>query len=100
MTATPSHPNFSLTRIVALLEGTSLLLLLFIAVPLKYMADIPMGVKLIGPVHGVLFLWFVALMLLHLLRRDLTIPQNILGIVASFMPFGTFIFKAKYLNKT
>lgn len=100
MTTHTAQPNFSFTRIVALLEGTSLLLLLFIAVPLKYMADIPMGVKLVGPIHGVLFLWFVALMLLHLLRRDLTIPQSILGIVASFIPFGTFIFKAKYLNKT
>lgn len=98
MTQQTSHPNFAITRIAALLEGTSLLLLLFVAMPLKYWADIPMGVKVIGPAHGILFLSFVALMLLHLLRKDLSIIHSIIGIVASFIPFGTFIFKAKYLK--
>lgn len=98
MTKNTPNPNFKITRIAAFLEGTSLLLLLFVAMPLKYMADIPMGVKLIGPAHGVLFLLFVALMLMHLLRRDLSILHSLLGIIASFIPFGTFIFKSKYLN--
>lgn len=92
------HPNFAITRIAALLEGTSLLLLLFVAMPLKYMADIPMGVKIIGPIHGVLFLGFITLMLTHLLRKDLNIMNSLLGIIAAFVPFGTFLFKAKFLK--
>ncbi|HCV9476988.1 TPA: DUF3817 domain-containing protein [Staphylococcus aureus] len=42
--------------IIGYLEGTSFLLLLCIAMPLKYMLDIPEGVKYIGMAHGILFL--------------------------------------------
>ncbi|MCH5690241.1 DUF3817 domain-containing protein [Niabella sp. W65] len=44
---------------IAFLEGISYLLLLLVAMPLKYLADIPEGVKYIGWAHGVLFVLFV-----------------------------------------
>jgi integral membrane protein len=46
-------------RLIAFLEGISLLLLIGIAVPLKYLYQDPSLVKAIGPVHGLLFLFFV-----------------------------------------
>lgn len=46
-------------RLIAFLEGISLIVLVFICVPLKYFFDDPSWVKLIGPVHGVLFLLFM-----------------------------------------
>lgn len=90
--------NFSLLRWAAIFEGSSLIALIFIAVPLKYMAAIPTAVKIIGPIHGILFLCFVAILLTHYLKRDLSLRNTLLGLIASFIPFGTFIYKAKILN--
>ena len=49
-------------RLVALLEGTSFVVLLFIAMPLKYLADLPLAVRIVGSVHGALFLMFLAVL--------------------------------------
>ena len=49
-------------RLVALLEGTSFLVLLFIAMPLKYLADLPLAVRIVEACHGVLFLMFIAVL--------------------------------------
>lgn len=90
-------PNFYLLRWSALLEGSSLIALLFIAMPLKYMADIPLAVKIVGPAHGVLFLAFIGMLLFHFLKRDLSFIKTLAGIISSFIPFGSFVFKAKVL---
>ena len=47
-------------RLVAFLEGSSFLVLLFIAMPLKYLAGLPLAVRVAGSVHGLLFLVFLA----------------------------------------
>lgn len=91
--------DFAITRVVALLEGSSLLLLLFVAVPLKYLFENPAGVKIIGPIHGLLFLLFVVLLMLHGIKKELKPGTVAIGFVASFIPFGTFIFKSKKLPK-
>lgn len=90
-------PHFNLLRWAALLEGSSLLALLFVAMPLKYMAEIPLAVRIVGPVHGVLFLAFIGILLFHFLKRDLSLIKTLAGIVSSFIPFGSFVFKAKML---
>ena len=56
-------------RFVGLLEGVSLLVLLGIAMPLKYLANQPDAVKLVGWAHGVLFVLFVVLVLLCILKE-------------------------------
>ncbi|BBP46104.1 hypothetical protein THMIRHAS_14770 [Thiosulfatimonas sediminis] len=91
-------PNFSLLKLVALLEGTSLLLLLLVAMPLKYMMGIPEAVKIIGPAHGVLFIVFNAVLLSHAFRGHLGFLTTLTGFVASLIPVGTFVFKAKMLK--
>ncbi len=88
----------SLLKIVALLEGSSLLALLFIGLPLKYMAKMAIAVKIIAPIHGVLFLSFVVVILLCMLKRELSFGKTLIGILSSFIPFGSFIFKAKCLH--
>jgi integral membrane protein len=95
----PMKPDFTILRWAALFEGSSLLLLLFVAMPLKYYSGIPEVVRIIGPVHGVLFLGFLVLLFSHAAKRDLGIVKTLMGLVASFIPFGTFIFKAKVLKK-
>jgi integral membrane protein len=67
--------------------------------PLKYYAQIPEAVKIIGPIHGILFLTFLVLLFSHAGKRELSILKTFFGFVASFIPFGTFIFKAKALVK-
>ena len=58
------NDTFSRFRIISIIEGLSYLLLVFIAMPLKYMFDYPLAVKIVGMSHGVLFiLFFVALVL-------------------------------------
>ena len=89
--------DFTILRWAALFEGSSLLLLLFVAMPLKYYAGVPEAVKIIGPIHGVLFLSFVVLLFLHTAKRELSFVKTLVGFIASFIPFGTFIFKAKAL---
>jgi len=91
-------PDFKILRWAALFEGSSLLLLLFVAMPLKYYAGIPEAVSIIGPIHGVLFLSFLVLLFSHTGKRELSLLKTLVGFVASFIPFGTFIFKAKALK--
>lgn len=91
-------PDFTMLRWAALFEGSSLLLLLFVAMPLKYYAGIPEAVKIVGPIHGVLFLTFLVLLLSHASKKELGFVKTLTGFFASFIPFGTFVFKAKVLG--
>ena len=90
--------NFTLLNWVALFEGTSFLLLLFVAVPLKRYAGMPELVKIVGPTHGILLVAFIVLLISHVVKRELSIVKAIMGFVASLVPFGTFVFKAKMLK--
>ena len=80
-----------LLRYLALLEGISWLMLLFIAMPLKYMAGNPYPVKVVGMTHGLLFIAFVAALTVVLNRKDITTALGAKVFVASFIPFGTFV---------
>lgn len=91
-------PDFFLLRWAALFEGTSLLALLFIAMPLKYYADIPLAVKIIGPAHGMLFLGYISLLLFHSGKEELSFPNTLLGFVSAMVPFGSFVYKYKILR--
>lgn len=90
--------DFTILRWAALFEGSSLLLLLFVAMPLKYYAGISEAVRIIGPIHGILFLAFVVLLFSHAAKRELSFVKTLIGFFASFIPFGTFVFKTKALG--
>lgn len=87
-------------RIIAFLEGLSLLLLLFIAMPLKYIWDQPAYVEHIGLAHGVLFIAYVLFALfLHFKRNWQLFRRTFIVVIASFIPFGTFYIDHKILRK-
>ena len=85
-------------RIVSFLEGTSYLLLLFVAVPIKYFWDDPQYVKLLGMPHGLLFVAY--LVLAYLIKDDMQWKgRSLLEVfLASIIPFGTFYVDKKYLR--
>lgn len=85
-------------RIVSILEGLSYLILLFIAVPIKYIGNDESWVKLFGMPHGLLFVAYV--ILAFLIKPDLKWDTKTFLIVlaASIIPFGTFYIDKKYLR--
>lgn len=92
------NPNFKFLKFMAMLEGSSLLILLFIAVPMKRLMDMPEAVSIIGPIHGGLFILFNLILFSHLFKGNLTAVKTFVGFLASLIPFGTFIYKAKALK--
>jgi integral membrane protein len=77
-------------RCVAFLEGLSYLVLLFVAMPLKYLADRPLAVRVVGSLHGLLFVTLVILTLQALRRRAKSFAFGVRMAIASLVPFGTF----------
>ena len=78
-------------RVVAFLEGLSFLVLLLIAMPLKHMYGLPQPVRVVGSLHGFLFLTFVAVLFRVASERDWTIKRSLWAFVASLVPGGTFV---------
>ncbi len=85
-------------KLIARAEGISLLLLLFIAMPLKYFWKYPQAVKVVGMVHGVLFIAYVAWAIWVYMSLKWSIKTLAIIILASIIPFGTFYVENKYLN--
>lgn len=86
-------------RIVAILEGISFLVLLGIAMPLKYLAGIPEPVRVVGMAHGVLFVLYVILLIQVAIEKSWSFKKSILAFIASFIPFGTFYADAKWFRE-
>lgn len=87
-----------LFRIIALLEGVSYILLLFIATPVKYFMNEPKYVKLLGMPHGLLFIAYIVLAIIigSNLKWSSKIMRTVL--LASIIPFGTFYVDKKFLK--
>jgi integral membrane protein len=85
-------------RIISFLEGVSYLLLLFVAVPIKYFQGDVSYVKMLGMPHGVLFMLYLVLAVI--IKKERQWNLKTLGIVslASIVPFGTFYVDKKYLR--
>ena len=78
-------------RILGNVEGVSYLLLLGVAMPLKYLADMPLAVRIVGMGHGVLFIAYCILQALCMRRFKWAIGFGIYLFVATLIPFGTFV---------
>ncbi len=92
------NDTFSRFRIISIIEGLSYLLLVFIAMPLKYMFDYPMAVKVVGMSHGVLFILFFLALVMAMNRYK----WKFLGFqlfVYSLIPFG-FILIERIIMKS
>ena len=94
-----SNKIILLFRIVAFLEGLSYLLLLFIAVPIKYIHGNDSFVKILGMPHGLLFTVYIILAIYLTISQKWNIKDSAIIIIASLIPFGTFYIDRKYLKK-
>ncbi len=85
-------------RFLGLCEGWSFVVLLFIAMPLKYFAGQPLAVKIVGMAHGVLFLALCAAAL-QAQVEDENWPWKRTGwvILGSLLPFGPFVVEKRIL---
>jgi len=96
--------NFSNTaigrlRIAGIAEGISFLFLLLIAMPLKYLADIPEAVLITGWIHGALFILYITALLYVWRAKRWPVFRVAVGVGASLIPFGTFITDKKLRNE-
>lgn len=94
MLATP----LSRLRFVGILEGVSYLLLLGVAMPLKYFMGEPLAVRVVGMAHGVLFMLYLLALVPVALDYKWSWKTVGLGVLASIMPAGPFVFDHKVLR--
>jgi integral membrane protein len=86
-------------RLIGFLEGISLLVLVFVAVPLKYMAHNPVLSKVVGPVHGALFLLFIFNTLSVGVEQSWKFRKTTWKVlIACIIPFGTFYIDKRILK--
>jgi integral membrane protein len=81
-------------RVIGNIEGISYLLLLGIAMPLKYLASIPEAVRIAGSIHGFLFVGFMVALAQVWRTEKWSIKKVAVAFILSLVPFGTF-----YLDK-
>lgn len=84
-------------KVVSTLEAISFLLLLGIAMPLKYIWDKPEMVQTVGMAHGVLFLLYIAGAVYMSQKLNWTTKMLFIAVVCSMIPFGPFYVERKYL---
>lgn len=84
---------------MSLLEGTSLILLFFVAMPLKYHYGMPEAVKVVGMAHGILFILFNLVLFSVSAKGLLSEMQAFKGFLGSLVPFGTFVFSATVIKR-
>jgi integral membrane protein len=78
-------------RLLGLIEGASFLALLAIAMPLKYLAGLPLAVRYVGMAHGVLFLLYVAAGIYAGLTLRWPLRRTLLVVAAAVLPAGPFL---------
>ena len=78
-------------RAVGMIEAISFLVLLGIAMPLKYFADLPEAVRIVGWVHGILFIGFLVALMLARDAMQWNLRRTALVLLAALLPFGPFV---------
>lgn len=86
-------------RVIAFLEGVSFLVLLGIAMPLKYFWGMPLAVKITGMAHGILFILFIFSLIDVKNSQHWSFSKSGIAFLASLLPFGTFVLDAQVLKK-
>ncbi|MDX5420815.1 MAG: DUF3817 domain-containing protein [Hymenobacteraceae bacterium] len=86
-------------RTVGIYEGLSYLILLGIAMPLKYMFDMPLLVKYVGWAHGLLFVLYMLALLQVTLVHNWSFKKVAAAFIASLLPFGPFVLDKKLLHE-
>ena len=83
---------------LSFLEGISFLLILFVTMPLKYIYDYPQANKVVGMIHGVLFIAYVVIALMLKPEQKWSLKDTAIILLCSIIPFGTFWMDKRYLR--
>jgi integral membrane protein len=86
-------------RFINKIEGYSFLILLFIAMPLKYIFGLFLATKIIGIIHGGLFTWFIFSLIITFRAKLFTPKETLMFFILSLVPFGTFYTENFIKNK-
>lgn len=86
-------------RLISFAEGMSYLILLFIAMPLKYMYGLPVAVKMAGSLHGFLFVLYLVSLFQASLDLKWQSSKTLYAFIASLVPFGAFALDSKFLKE-
>jgi len=78
-------------RILGNIEGVSYILLLGVAMPMKYFFEMPMAVTIVGMAHGVLFIAYCLLLAVQMRVNKWNLLFGIYLFVATLIPFCTFV---------
>jgi len=92
--------NLGLLRIIGFIEGISFLILLLIAMPLKYIWDKPEFNYSMGVTHGALFLLYIFFVFLVSYQFKWSLNKCFWALFASIIPFGTFVADKKLFRET
>ncbi len=85
-------------RLIGILEGISFFVLLLVAMPLKYFLDLPLAVKYVGWVHGILFIAYMVALLNAAIRLSWSWKKVVIAGLASLFPGGPFILDSRVKN--
>lgn len=85
-------------KVISTLEAISFLVLLGIAMPLKYIWEMPQMVQMVGMAHGVLFLLYIAGAVYISQKLNWSIKKLAIAVLCSVIPFGPFYVERKYLK--
>lgn len=85
-------------KIVAILEGVSFLVLLGIAMPLKYIFGLPAATQVVGMAHGILFIAYVLMVFIIRKQLNWNLKITALALIASVLPLGPFVVDRKLLK--
>lgn len=86
-------------RQLAIIEGISTLVLFFVAMPLKYFAGMPMAVKIVGSIHGALFVVLVVMLIVAIRRVPISYATAAAGVIAAVVPGGPFLLERRLVEK-
>lgn len=89
---TVDHTFLKHLRRMGCVEGISTLVLFGIAMPLKYMADLPLAVRIAGSVHGLLFVCLVVMLMMATTKIPISKSLALAGMLAAVVPLGPFVF--------
>ena len=82
-------------RVISAIEGLSFLVLVFIAMPIKYIGGDPSLVKIVGMTHGVLFIIFMISLFEAKLKEEWENRFMIELLILSLIPFGALVIERK-----
>jgi integral membrane protein len=82
-------------RFMGLLEGSSLLILLFLAMPLKYFFGFPEAVRVVGSIHGFLFVSYCLFIAYMTFIVRWPFLYSVIAVIVAFIPFGNILFDRK-----